>query len=609
MSCRTPWSRREPIGTSSRVASRDSTNGSVEPTAAARLSLDSQTNGNAATIAFASWVPARRSSRTSVSWAPSGRAYHARTSAPLRSPRVVLSMGRGVGGGDSCFYTLCHASRLESTYAFTMAEAFRRAELSRLLQLLRGACQDLDQLGFRVGVVLQPLARGLAQVLERGAHQRRQAAVVVALFVAAEAPAHARDLGADRGEALQHRLDEVAVLVEIGAALVGDRVELLAALGLRRHVAGLFQISEGRVDDARARRVPAGGLVLQHLDDLVAVARLLADQRKRDQPQITGRQHAAGAHHVAAEPAPPAPAAKTVPVASASCRPAAVAARFRMSHAVHRVGLLFDKKIYLKIARIRCSGRYILKNFDDTSCHYLDVSVYPYTDIRERISPDGEEIPSRKSLSAGGAGAAVRAADASLRDGGDPQAAAQGGQHQAALRVALHRDRAAAGARLYPGAGDLARRPAAGAYRLRADRCGPRRALRLDARPAARPGQGISAVRGGALPDAGAAAGRGDRAPGRSRRASRRPGCAARGAACRAGTATAVGRGGRRGAAAGARGSDKISAAVHRRGRIPARHASRRARIRHRAHPPDRRGEMGSGRSVARYSGGRRQTA
>src|SRR5215472_13536725 len=62
-------------------------------------------------------------------------------------------------------------------------------------------------------------------------------------------------------------------------------------------------------------------------------------------------------------------------------------------------------------------------------------------------------------------------------------------------------------------------------------------------------------------------------------------------------------------AAAGARGSDKISAAVHRRGRIPARHASRRARIRHRAHPPDRRGEMGSGRSVARYSGGGLQTA
>ena len=55
--------------------------------------------------------------------------------------------------------------------------------------------------------------------------------------------------------------------------------------------------------------------------------------------------------------------------------------------------------------------------------------------------------------------------------GVDPQAAAQGGQHQAALWLALHRDRAAAAARPHRGPGNRARGPAARAHRLRDHRC------------------------------------------------------------------------------------------------------------------------------------------
>src|SRR6202790_813361 len=65
-------------------------------------------------------------------------------------------------------------------------------------------------------------------------------------------------------------------------------------------MAGLFQIGEGRIDDARARAVPAGGLVLEHFDDLVAVPGLLRDQGERNQPQVALGQHAPRPHEIAA---------------------------------------------------------------------------------------------------------------------------------------------------------------------------------------------------------------------------------------------------------------------------------------------------------------------
>ena len=74
--------------------------------------------------------------------------------------------------------------------------------------------------------------------------------------------------------------------LEMGAPFIGDRVELLGAVGLRRQVADVLQIGQRRVDDARARAVPAGGLLLDHHDDLVAVPRLLRDQGEDDEAQV-----------------------------------------------------------------------------------------------------------------------------------------------------------------------------------------------------------------------------------------------------------------------------------------------------------------------------------
>src|SRR5262249_28414943 len=83
--------------------------------------------------------------------------------------------------------------------------------------------------------------------------------------------------------------------------------------------------------DAGRWRVPALGLVLQHLDDLVAVTGLLGDQRERQQAEVALRQHSAGAHHVATVAAHAVAAAAVMamapPATMPPCGPALVPAR------------------------------------------------------------------------------------------------------------------------------------------------------------------------------------------------------------------------------------------------------------------------------------------
>src|SRR5262249_38518406 len=157
----------------------------------------------------------------------------------------------------------------------------------------------------------------------------------------AEAAAHAGDFIANGTKALEHRVDEIAVLVEIGAAVVGDGVEFLGALGLRRDVTGLLEVGECRIDDAGARRVPARRLLLHELDDLVAVTPLLGDQRQREQPQVPRRQQAGSAKHGATAEALAAAEPETMVAAAPAPRgPVTIMVRSEVSHAKHCMGLL-----------------------------------------------------------------------------------------------------------------------------------------------------------------------------------------------------------------------------------------------------------------------------
>src|SRR5215472_15420697 len=108
----------------------------------------------------------------------------------------------------------------------------------------------------------------------------------------------------DVGHPAEDPLDDGFLLVERGRAGLGDAVELLAALGvLHGDVAELFEQGQRRVDHAGARRIGAPDLVLDGLDDLVAVTGRLADQLEDHEAQVALIEHARSAAHAhAAEP-------------------------------------------------------------------------------------------------------------------------------------------------------------------------------------------------------------------------------------------------------------------------------------------------------------------
>jgi hypothetical protein len=86
-----------------------------------------------------------------------------------------------------------------------------------------------------------------------------------------------------------------AVLLQVAATFLADAIELFGPLRLDSRLAGLFEIGEGRIDHARARNVVAAGPLFQHLDQIVAMARLFGDQGQQEQLQVVGGELASGA--------------------------------------------------------------------------------------------------------------------------------------------------------------------------------------------------------------------------------------------------------------------------------------------------------------------------
>ncbi len=77
---------------------------------------------------------------------------------------------------------------------------------------------------FGLGIAFEALADCLAQMIERGFGQRWQRGPIVALAACGSPPAvHPF---AERAQARQHHVDQVAIGLEIRAAFVGDGVEL-----------------------------------------------------------------------------------------------------------------------------------------------------------------------------------------------------------------------------------------------------------------------------------------------------------------------------------------------------------------------------------------------
>src|SRR3954468_113334 len=91
----------------------------------------------------------------------------------------------------------------------------------------------------------------------------------------------------------QHAFDRGGFVLQDLTSGIGDREQLLAALRRRRFdLAHVFEQAEDRVDRARAWRIGAADQLLDRLDQLIAVSRLLADQPEQERPQIAGAEKA-----------------------------------------------------------------------------------------------------------------------------------------------------------------------------------------------------------------------------------------------------------------------------------------------------------------------------
>src|SRR5262249_26382817 len=199
-------------------------------------------------------------------------------------------------------------------------------------QLCCDSCQYLHDLQFRFRILLQSLCRDLAQVFESGAHERWGR--LSALLFLAEAAAQMIRLAADACEPVEDRIDEGPILFQIAAAFIRDGIELLRAVCLRRQMSRLFELGKRGIHDARAWRIPARRALFEWRDDVVAMARLLGDERQRKQPQIALREHASRADEVA-HAAPAAPS-ETASAAAATARAIAMV-RPVISHSTYRV--------------------------------------------------------------------------------------------------------------------------------------------------------------------------------------------------------------------------------------------------------------------------------
>ena len=77
---------------------------------------------------------------------------------------------------------------------------------------------------FGLCVAIEPFADGFAQVVEGCFRKGRQGATLVALAAHGSPPAVYAF--AKRTQPIEHRIDDVAIGIEVSAAFVGDGVEL-----------------------------------------------------------------------------------------------------------------------------------------------------------------------------------------------------------------------------------------------------------------------------------------------------------------------------------------------------------------------------------------------
>src|SRR5690348_12833980 len=222
-----------------------------------------------------------------------GSRYPATTSPPThRRPAITCS----------------HCTRSRGTRLGVMGCPSCRLLL--LLDLGQGALQDLHHALLLLGTGMDPAAHRLFQLLADPMELAPQGVALVLGVTALarhvlEGLTHIVHATAHPVELRQDGVGRGAVAVEMSAARVGDVVTLLRALGLHRGVLDLLEIGERGIHHAGAGAVETAGAFLHVLDDLVAVARLVCEQRQDHELQVTGGELAPAAEAAAAHPLSP----------------------------------------------------------------------------------------------------------------------------------------------------------------------------------------------------------------------------------------------------------------------------------------------------------------
>src|ERR1700677_3874221 len=218
--------------------------------------------------------------------------------------------------------------------------------LDRLGRCVERVDDRLDLLRRCVAVAQAELKRG-AQIEHRSLDRNETREARVAIAEAGEDGVDLRFVVGQDFLAFRRQPVELAPL------------RILARLG----VAHLFEHGQRRIDDARAWRIVAPNALAELLDDLVAVAGLLGDERENHEPELAAVEHAAlTAASVAAAGTPaaerPAPEAM---VAGAAVAVVYIIVKMTMEHCVSPVVIktchdMSQTKIYLKTWRARGWG-------------------------------------------------------------------------------------------------------------------------------------------------------------------------------------------------------------------------------------------------------------
>src|SRR3984957_19081625 len=159
-------------------------------------------------------------------------------------------------------------------YAATGASALDAFD--RLGRSVERVDDRLDLLGRCVAAAQAKLKRG-AQIEHRSLDRNETREARVAIAEAGEDGVDLRLVVGEDFLALRRQPIELAPL------------RVLAGLG----VAHLFEHGQRRINDAGAWRIVAPDPLAELLDDLVAVARLLGDERENHEPQLAAVEHTA----------------------------------------------------------------------------------------------------------------------------------------------------------------------------------------------------------------------------------------------------------------------------------------------------------------------------